>query len=57
MPAKHLEVVTAIRARIEGKRGKCDFLTVEDGVIGMAFIETAVKSAKSKAKWTKFVAN
>jgi hypothetical protein len=57
MPAKHLEVVTAIRARIEGKRGKCDFLTVEDGVIGMAFIETAVKSAKSRAKWTKFVAN
>jgi hypothetical protein len=28
---------------------------VDDGVIGMAFLETAVKSAKSNAKWTKFV--
>jgi len=28
---------------------------VDDGVYGMAFLETAVKSAKSKVKWTKFV--
>jgi hypothetical protein len=27
---------------------------VDDGVEGMAFIETAVKSTASKAKWTKF---
>jgi hypothetical protein len=28
---------------------------VDDGVMGMAFLETAVRSAKSDAKWTKFV--
>jgi len=28
--------------------------TIDDGVIGMAFIETAVKSAKSGSKWTRF---
>jgi predicted dehydrogenase len=51
----YLEAVAAIRAGIEGKRGKFDFPTVDDGVYGMAFLETAVKSAKSNAKWTKFV--
>jgi predicted dehydrogenase len=46
----------AIRDRIEGKKGGTyDFPTVEDGVEGMAFIQTAVESAKSDAKWTKFV--
>jgi len=52
----YLEAAAAIRARIEGRRAdKNDFPTVDDGVIGMAFLETAVKSAKSNAKWTKFV--
>jgi predicted dehydrogenase len=51
----YLEAVAAIRAREEGKRGKFDFPTVDDGVIGMAFIATAVKSSKSNAKWTKFI--
>ncbi|MBU6410206.1 MAG: Gfo/Idh/MocA family oxidoreductase [Verrucomicrobia bacterium] len=50
----YLEVVAAIRARLEGRRGTFDFPTVDDGVYGMAFIETAVKSARSGAKWTKF---
>jgi predicted dehydrogenase len=51
----YLEAVAAIRARIEGKRGGTfDFPTVDDGVYGMAFLETAVKSASSNAKWTKF---
>ena len=51
----YLEAVAAIRANIAGKRAdKNDFPTVDDGVIGMAFIETCVKSAKSNAKWTKF---
>ena len=50
----YLEAVAAIRADIEGKRGTFDFPTVDDGVAGMAFIETAVKSAASNAKWTKF---
>ncbi len=50
----YLEAVAAIRANIAGKKGSFDFPTVDDGVIGMAFIETCVKSAKSNAKWTKF---
>jgi predicted dehydrogenase len=51
----YLEAVAAIRANIAGQRGTFDFPTVDDGVAGMAFLETAVKSAKSNAKWTKFV--
>ena len=51
----YLEATAAIRASIEGKRGTFDFPTVDDGVYGMAFLETAVKSAKTNAKWTKFV--
>ena len=30
------------------------FPTVEDGLAGMAFIETAVKSGKAGAKWVRF---
>ena len=51
----YLEAVAAIRANLEGKKGSFDFPTVDDGVEGMAFIETAVQSAKSNSKWTKFV--
>ena len=50
----YLEAVAGIRAKIEGKKGEFDFPTVDDGVEGMTFIETAVKSAASKGKWTKF---
>ena len=39
---------------LTGRRGEFDFPTVDDGVEGMAFIETAVKSAASNGKWTKF---
>ncbi len=49
----YLEAVAAIRASIAGKKGSFDHPTVDDGVEGMAFIETCVKSAKS-GKWTKF---
>ena len=50
------EVGAAITDRLEGKKnGTYDFPNVEDGVEGMAFIATAVESAKSKAKWTNFV--
>ncbi|HTB82487.1 MAG TPA: Gfo/Idh/MocA family oxidoreductase [Candidatus Sulfotelmatobacter sp.] len=49
----YLEAVAAIRARNENKKGRFDFPTVDDGVTGMAFIETCVKSAAS-GKWTKF---
>jgi predicted dehydrogenase len=52
----YLEAVAAIRARVEGKRGGTfDFPTVDDGVYGMAFLETAVKSAGSNSKWTRFI--
>ena len=51
----YLEAVAAIRASIAGQRGgSYHFPTVDDGVYGMAFLETAVKSASSNAKWTKF---
>jgi predicted dehydrogenase len=52
----YLEAVAAVRTRIEGKGGEFDFPGVDDGVHGMAFIETAVKSAQSNSKWTKFPA-
>ncbi|MEI6350586.1 MAG: Gfo/Idh/MocA family oxidoreductase [Verrucomicrobiota bacterium] len=52
----YLEAVAAIRERIDGKTGGAfDFPTVEDGVYGMAFLETAVQSARSDVKWTRFV--
>ena len=47
----------AIRDEIAGKypRNKgYDFPDISDGIIGMAFIETVVKSSKSKEKWVKF---
>lgn len=51
----YLEAVAAIRANIQNKRGgRFDYPTVDDGVAGMAFIETCVKSAKSGGRWTKF---
>jgi predicted dehydrogenase len=43
-------------ARLAGKTPKIldqDFPTIEDGVRGMAFIETVVKSSTSKQKWVK----
>ena len=51
----YLEAVAAIRDQLDGKTGSYDFPTVDDGVYGMAFLETAVKSAASKVKWTKFI--
>lgn len=52
----YLEAVAAIRANLAGQGGTFDFPTVDDGVEGMAFIETCVKSAASNGKWTKFSA-
>ena len=49
------EAAKAIREEVTGKKVKPhDFPDVEDGLIGMAFIEAAVKSASSKEKWTRF---
>ena len=36
----------------QGKNQTRDYPTVNDGVIGMAFIDTILASAKSKSKWT-----
>jgi predicted dehydrogenase len=50
------EAAAAIRDQIAGKKGgEYDFPTIDDGVEGMAFLETAVRSAKSGEKWTKFI--
>ena len=46
-----------LSARIDGTKPKeeaLDFPSVDDGVRGMAFIDTVVKSAQSKEKWTSF---
>ncbi|MDQ8201695.1 Gfo/Idh/MocA family oxidoreductase [Pelagicoccus sp. SDUM812003] len=53
----YMAAAKAIDAEVHGKKmpKNLDFPNIEDGVEGMAFIETAVKSSKAKAKWTKFV--
>ncbi|MGA0333916.1 MAG: Gfo/Idh/MocA family protein [Kiritimatiellia bacterium] len=45
-----------LSAKLNGKKPRSldlDFPTIEDGVRGMAFIETVVKSSQSKQKWVK----
>ncbi len=53
----YLEAARAIEAVKAGKSipSDVDYPTVEDGVLGMAFIATAVASAKNGSTWTKFV--
>ena len=50
------EAFRAIEAEVTGQPQPkdLDFPTIDDGVEGMAFIETAVKSSKLGAKWVKF---
>jgi predicted dehydrogenase len=46
----------ALSCRLDGKtppRESLDFPGIEDGVRGMAFVETLVQSARSPRKWTK----
>ena len=53
----YLAAATAIEDRIDGKEPPSqgyDFPTADDGVAGMAFIETCVKSSNSEQKWIKF---
>lgn len=50
------EIAAAVRDDLAGvRRAAYDFPTVDDGVEGMAFLETAARSARSDAKWTPFV--
>jgi predicted dehydrogenase len=50
------EIFRAVRAEVAGHTPPpdLDFPTIDDGVEGMAFIETVVKSSKLGAKWVKF---
>jgi predicted dehydrogenase len=52
----YLAAAAAIADEVSGRKLKqnYDFPTIDDGVIGMAFIETVVKSARRGAKWVKF---
>lgn len=54
----YLAAGEAIADEVSGRKLKksYDFPTIDDGVAGMAFIETAVKSAKRGAKWVKLPA-
>jgi predicted dehydrogenase len=47
----------AVAAHQEGKTPDplYDFPTIQDGIRGMQFIDTVIKSSKSTIKWTKFV--
>ncbi len=53
----YLAAADAIADELAGKyprKSGYDFPDIDDGVAGMAFIETVVKSSKAKQKWTKF---
>jgi predicted dehydrogenase len=52
----YLAAADAISDEVSGKRLKksYDFPNIDDGIYGMAFIESVVKSSNSKTKWTKF---
>ncbi len=50
------EAFRAISAEVKGEPlpKDLDFPTIDDGVEGMVFIETTVKSSRAGAKWVKF---
>lgn len=50
------EVARAIEAVAEGRAipSDCDFPTIDDGVTGMAFLATAMESAKAGGAWCSF---
>jgi hypothetical protein len=48
----YLEAFKAIRA---GSTSGFDYPTVDDGVIGMAFIETVLASTESEKKWIRML--
>lgn len=52
----YLEAYRAISAEVAGQPQPkdLDFPTIDDGVEGMIFIETVVKSSRQGAKWVKF---
>ena len=52
------EIFRAVRAEVSGKKlpKNLDFPTIDDGLEGMLFIETVVKSSARGAKWVKLPA-
>jgi len=52
----YLEAFRAIAAEVNGEPipADLDYPTIDDGVEGMLFIDTVVKSARAGARWTKF---
>ena len=53
----YMNAIDTMRARLVGKKPtelELDFPNVEDGLVGMQFIETVVASSKSDVKWEKF---
>ncbi|HMD60769.1 MAG TPA: Gfo/Idh/MocA family oxidoreductase [Opitutaceae bacterium] len=52
------EAFRAISAEVEGRPipRKLDFPTIEDGIVGMAFIDAVVKSSRLGARWVKLAA-
>jgi predicted dehydrogenase len=50
------EAFRSIAAEVQGRPlpKEPDFPTIDDGVTGMAFIETVVKSSRLGAKWVRF---
>jgi len=52
----YAEAFRAISAEVQGQPlpKDLDFPTIDDGVYGMAFIETLVKSSHAGARWVKF---
>lgn len=52
----YLEAFRAISAEVSGQPipTDLDFPTIDDGVEGMLFIDTVVKSSKAGARWVKF---
>ena len=53
----YLAAAEAIEDEVAGRKPKksYDFPNIDDGVMGMAFVATCVKSSASKQKWTKLV--
>ena len=49
------EALTKVLAGKKVKESHCDYPDVNDGVRGMAFLETVVRSAKAKEKWVKMI--
>jgi len=51
----YTEAADAISEEVSGRKPKPhDYPDADDGVYGMAFIDTCLKSSASKQKWTKF---